>query len=271
MVDPSAFRVLFESVPDCYLVLDPSFMIVAVSDAYVKATKTTRDGIVGRPLFEVFPDNPDDPEADGVAKLRASLHRVLDRREPDVMVTQKYDIRRPANEGGGFEERHWSPMNSPVFGPDGSVVYIIHRVQDVTDRVRRESEANRIIRELSTPVVRVHKGILLMALVGVVDTIRAEQIVETVLTRIVEENARALILDVAGVPMIDTAVADSLIKTSKAVRLLGAQTILTGIGASAAKTMVSLGIDVSTMQTCNLLADGIQVAMKLVERGRHIS
>ena len=146
------FRLLFESVPGLHLVLAPELTIVAVNDAYLRATKTERAAILGRPIFEVFPDNPDDPTATGVANLRASLERVLAGHETDVMAVQRYDIRRPDFEGGGFVERHVSPTNSPVFGADGQLAYIIHRVEDVTDlvRLRRgEGERDRAIRDLS--------------------------------------------------------------------------------------------------------------------------
>jgi PAS domain S-box-containing protein len=129
---------LFESLPGLYLVLTPDFKIVAVSDAYLAATMTTRAGILGRGLFEVFPDNPDDPEADGVSNLRASLNRVLANGAADTMAIQKYDVRRP---DGVFEERYWSPINSPVAGVDRKIQYIIHRVEDVTEFVRRKSQA----------------------------------------------------------------------------------------------------------------------------------
>lgn len=133
----SDFRALFEAAPGPYLVLAPDLTIVAVSDAYLKATMTDREAIVGRGLFDVFPDNPDDPQATGTQNLRASLNRVLENRARDTMTIQKYDIRRPESEGGGFEERHWSPSNSPVLGDDGQVKYIIHYVEDVTESVRR--------------------------------------------------------------------------------------------------------------------------------------
>jgi len=147
------FQVLFESAPGLYLVLTPALTIVAVSDAYLKATMTKREEILGRGLFEVFPDNPDDPAATGVRNLRVSLDRVLTHRVPDTMAVQKYDIRRPESEGGGFEERYWSPVNSPVLGADGKVAYIIHRVEDVTEFVRLKqegSEQHRIIERLQT-------------------------------------------------------------------------------------------------------------------------
>jgi PAS domain S-box-containing protein len=130
------FRRIFEASPGCYLVLATDLTIVASSDAYLRATMTRRAEILGRNLFDVFPDNPDDPEATGVANLRASLGRVLAEKRAHVMTIQKYDIRRPESAGGGFEERHWSPVNSPVIGDDGNVAYIVHRVEDVTEMVR---------------------------------------------------------------------------------------------------------------------------------------
>ena len=157
------FRLLFESSPGCYLVLTPDLTIVAVSDAYLHATMTRREEIVGRALFEVFPDNPDDPSATGVANLQASLARVLSSKRPDTMAVQKYDIRRPESEGGGFEERHWSPVNRPVLDAGERLVNIIHHVQDVTDlvRLKREGgEQDRIIRELSVRSEQLHTQLL---------------------------------------------------------------------------------------------------------------
>lgn len=131
------FRALFEAAPGLYLVLTPEFRIVGVSEAYLRATMTERAAIVGRALFEVFPDNPDDPAADGVRNLRASLERVLQHKRPDTMAVQKYDIRKP---DGSFEARYWSPLNSPVIGRDGRISYIIHRVEDVTEFIRLKQQ-----------------------------------------------------------------------------------------------------------------------------------
>lgn len=134
-VTPLDFRLLFESAPGLYLVLDADLQIVAVSDAYLDATMTRRKDIVGRHLFEVFPDNPDDPYAIGTRKLRASLDTVLQTGRPHTMVVQKYEVRCPQSDGGQFEERYWSPMNTPVF-TEGRLTHIIHRVEDVTEFVR---------------------------------------------------------------------------------------------------------------------------------------
>ena len=135
------FQRLFESAPGLYLVLLPDLTIVAVSDAYLQATMTQREQILGRGLFEVFPDNPNDPEATGVSNLRASLNQVLQKGKAHTMAVQKYDIRKP---DGTFEERHWSPLNKPVLDDNGDILYIIHRVEDVTEFVRlKKNEARQ--------------------------------------------------------------------------------------------------------------------------------
>src|SRR5688500_17402919 len=108
------YREVFESSPGNYLLLSPDLTIVGVTDAYLRATMTRRDDILGRGLFDVFPDNPSDPNASGVRNLKASLTRVLEHKRADRMALQKYDIRRPESEGDGFEERYWSPLNTPV-------------------------------------------------------------------------------------------------------------------------------------------------------------
>src|SRR5919198_5806350 len=84
------FRALFEAAPGLYLVLDPDLRIVAASDSYLEATMTRREDILGRNIFDVFPDNPDDPAATGVANLRDSLERVRQRGLTDTMAVQKY-------------------------------------------------------------------------------------------------------------------------------------------------------------------------------------
>ncbi|HEY8378993.1 MAG TPA: PAS domain S-box protein [Nannocystis sp.] len=157
------FRAFFESAPDAYLVLGRDFRIAAVSDAYLRATRTRREDIVGRGVFEVFPDNPDDPRATGVTNLRRSLERVLGERRADAMPVQKYDIRRPEAEGGGFEERYWRLLNTPVIGDDGEVRAVIHRVEDVTAQIRAERqtcELGRRLQEVTAQAVERHQALL---------------------------------------------------------------------------------------------------------------
>jgi PAS domain S-box-containing protein len=123
----------------------PRFTIAAASDAYLRATLTTRDGpagIVGLGLFEAFPDPPDDPHATGTRNLRASLLRAIAAGAPDAMAVQHYAIRRP---DGTWEERHWRPLNTPVADPaTGQITHLIHRVEDVTEEVLLAAANDRL-------------------------------------------------------------------------------------------------------------------------------
>lgn len=139
------FRAVFEAAPNPYLLLDMDLRIVAVNDCYLRVTMTERDDIVGRDLFEVFPDPPDQPEADGVRNLNESLNRVKSSRGQDVMNVQKYDIRQP---DGRFVERWWQPINVPVFDEQGTLYWIIHYVEDVTVLLHAREASSQAERQL---------------------------------------------------------------------------------------------------------------------------
>lgn len=128
------YQALFDATPSPYLVLQPDLVIAEANEAYLRATGRTREELIGRYLFDVHPDNPGDPEADGVTNLTASLERVLRSKQPDTMAVQKYDV-PVSGSPGTFQEKWWSPVNTPVIGPDGQVAWIIHRVEDMTEFV----------------------------------------------------------------------------------------------------------------------------------------
>jgi signal transduction histidine kinase/ActR/RegA family two-component response regulator len=132
MTDPTAvdYRRLFDAAPTPYLILDSDLTIIEVNEAYLAATSAQRHTLLGQSIFTAFPDNPDDQDADGVRNLRRSLQTVLATAEPDTMALQRYDI--PTGPAGQFEERYWSPINTPILDNDGRITHIIHRVQDVT-------------------------------------------------------------------------------------------------------------------------------------------
>jgi PAS domain S-box-containing protein len=138
---------VFNSVPGSYLVLAsdiPRFTILAASDAYLKATKTIRDEIIGKGVFEVFPDNPGDTTTNAVEFASASFTRVVKLKQEDVMGIRRHDIRLKTTEGEVFKVKFWRPVNYPVFGPDGEVAYILHHVEDITESVlRQEKESGK--------------------------------------------------------------------------------------------------------------------------------
>jgi PAS domain S-box-containing protein len=126
---------LFESLPGLFLIFTPDLKIVAVSNALLEATMTRRGDVIGRNLFEVFPDQPGTM---AISDWRASLERVRQTAASDTMSIQKYNVRRA---DGVAEERFWSPMNSPVLGAGSRIEYFIHRVVDVTEFVRQKTNA----------------------------------------------------------------------------------------------------------------------------------
>jgi len=135
--EQAGFKKIFESMPGLFLLLLPDFTIFEVSDAYANATMVRREDVIGKHLFDVFPDNPDKATSDGVSNLRASLNHVLQSKTPHSMPIQQYDIRKP---DGNFEERFWSPLNTPVFNSENQISFIIHRVEDVTEFVHVQKE-----------------------------------------------------------------------------------------------------------------------------------
>jgi len=147
---------LFEQSPDVLLVLQPDaprYTMVAATQARFAATHTSRDTL-GMGLFELFPDNPDDPAASGTGNLRASLDRVRQTRQPDTMPVQKYDIRGP---DGTFTTRYWSPKNLPVLSASGELRYILHRVEEVTELVQASAAGEQLrghTRDMEREVIR---------------------------------------------------------------------------------------------------------------------
>lgn len=119
--------------------------------------------------------------------------------------------------------------------------------------------------ELSTPVIRVWDDILAVPLIGMLDSKRTQMIMEKLLDMIVSTSSKIAIIDITGIPTVDTLVANHLLKTASATRLLGADLIITGISPVIAQTMVHLGVDLSSVITKSMMSDGIKLAMEMTE------
>jgi len=184
----------------------------------------------------------------------------------DTGRMQLYEYRMPTSKGfRDFEARL-------VVSGVGEVLTV---VRDVTERKRAEealrNSANQqqiirlqeaALRELATPLIPISSRVVAMPLIGAVDTQRAQQVIEALLHGIETSRARAAILDITGVPLVDTQVANTLVQAARAVRLLGAQVILTGIRPEVAQTLVGLGVDLVDLITRATLMDGIAYAMQ---------
>ncbi|MFI6033649.1 PP2C family protein-serine/threonine phosphatase [Streptomyces sp. NPDC051315] len=129
------YAAVFRALPGMVALLTPDLEFADANEEFLRGAGRSREQVVGRALVEVFPDNPHNPSANGVRNLEASLQRVLATGERDAMALQRYDLESPERPGE-WEERYWSPVNAPVHGPDGSVVLVVHRVEEVTELIR---------------------------------------------------------------------------------------------------------------------------------------
>ena len=125
------------------------------------------------------------------------------------------------------------------------------------------ADQSRALLEMSTPVAALWDGILMLPIVGIVDSQRAQDIMNRMLERVAKTQSRAFILDISGVAVVDTAVANHLIKMTKATRLMGCECVISGISPGVAQTMVELGIEVGEIRTTSTLKDAIKAAFSI--------
>jgi PAS domain-containing protein len=127
---------VFRHLPVPVLLLTTDLDIADMNLAYLEVAGRTREELLGRNVFDAFPDNPWDPDASGVRNLDESLRRVLATGEADALAFQQYDVEVPGSPGV-FEQRFWCPVSAPVFGADGRVVLIAQCVEEISEKVRR--------------------------------------------------------------------------------------------------------------------------------------
>ncbi|HEY5832826.1 PP2C family protein-serine/threonine phosphatase [Streptomyces sp.] len=140
MTEPEIdYREVYESLPTATALLTPHFVYADINEAYLRLSGRRREELIGRYVFDVFPDNPGDPRATGTRMLGESLRRVLATGERDTMGLQRYDVERP-DRPGLYEERYWSTINTPILTPDGKVGLISHRVEEVTAFIRARAQ-----------------------------------------------------------------------------------------------------------------------------------
>ena len=162
----------------------------------------------------------------------------------------------------------------PLFDNSGAVVGVLVAFEDITARKQAEEERVRIqdeyiqmqavlLEELSTPLIPLTDAVVVMPLIGSIDSRRAQQVLDTLLQGITERHARIAILDITGVPIVDTQVAGALIRAAQAAQLLGAQVVLTGIRPEVAQTLVGLGTELRGIITRSDLQSGIAFATRV--------
>lgn len=233
-------QAVFESAADGILTLDQDGRITALNSSARAMFGYTQEALQGQPVMLVL------PEAD--AATHSNARAVLEAHHAD---------------GSQFPcELTWSSVQNGLL--NGSILV----ARDISELRRAELERAQLqqevinaqaaaLAELSTPLIPISDRLLVMPLVGAIDRQRAERIVDTLLHGVERTRARGVILDVTAVPVVDTFVAETLLRAASGARLLGARLILTGIQPEVAQTLVGIGIDLVNITTLNTLQQGI--------------
>lgn len=263
-------RLFVEHTPAAVAMLDRDMRYMMASRRWMSDYKLGDQDIIGRSHYEIFPDMPERWKAVHERSLAGSIEG------QDEDPWQRAD--------GQMDWLSWKTY--PWHDSTGAVGGIIFFTEVVTKHVQdqqalRESESQLreinsqqqqlldVIREISSPVIPVHDEVLVLPLVGTIDSARSSRIMETLLTGVQEHAAEVVIIDITGVPIVDTAVANHLIQATRAATLLGAHCVLVGVSAEVAQTLVQLGVNLSTLVTRSNLQAGITYA--LARQGRAIT
>jgi PAS domain S-box-containing protein len=248
------FRLIVECAPNAMVMTDRAGIIVLINSQTEQLFGYSRDELIGQPVEVLVP-----------ARVR-STHPTY---RADFFIDPRA---RPMGAGrdlyGVHKDGHEVPVEiglNPLVTEDGT--FVLASIIDITARKQAEEmvarQAQEIL-EVATPVVQVWDGVVVAPLIGTLDSRRTEQFMERLLQRIVETNSPVALVDITGVPTIDTQTAQHLIETITAVRMLGAQVVLTGVRPALAQTLVHLGIDLSHILTRSSLSAGLRVALDLL-------
>jgi len=248
----SLLNSLLNTIPDHIYFKDEKSRFIKVSKSLAEWFNVKSvDGLMGKTDFDFFTEEHARPAFEDEQEIMKTGNPIEGKVEkethPDGRIT-------------------WvSTTKVPRYGKKGNVIGILGISRDVTEKKLWEEEREKKLEaqreelmELSTPVIDVWEGVLTVPILGSLDSERASRISESLLTQIVEEKAAVAIIDISGISAVDSAVADRLIRTAKAVRLVGAEAILTGVGVEIAQTIADLGIDMGSLKTMATLKDGLR-------------
>lgn len=272
---------VFDQVPLALSVYDRTGLQIAINKAHINLFKVNPQEMLGH--FNMATD----PQL--VASGSAERFARVMRGETIVTPPHTYDARQSGyQDAEAIGQRWYEGTYAPVRNQAGEITHMLAVMRDVTREIEQSASiaaaqaeiANQrdeivgqqaIIESLSTPVVQVWTGILAMPLVGAIDSRRATQITEGLLMAVSEQQAECVIIDITGVPVVDTQVAQYLVQTAYACRLLGCEVALVGIGVEMAQTLVQLGVDLRALNTMSNLQAGIAWAfsrlnMQVVQR-----
>jgi rsbT co-antagonist protein RsbR len=242
---------VLDQIPTPVFAIDKEFNIVYMNPVGCSWNDMTLDDITGRKCYDIL-NTPHckSPEC----RVQRSMEM------GEVFITQNELYRN----GVPVPVENTS---APLKNSSGQIIGGLQYCVDIAERLKFEDtllKQSQTITELSTPVIKIWDGIIFLPMVGIIDTQRAKQIIENLLVAIVDNEARVVLFDVTGVPIIDTRVAQSVLDTVTASRMLGAEVVITGISPDAALTLTKLEVDLSQIRTLGTLRAGIVESFRLV-------
>jgi len=253
-IAPADYQLMIDSIVDTEVImLDRDGTVLSWNHGAARMKGYTADEAIGQSIANFY--QPEDV-ADGLMEreLRTAL-------ESGRFEGEGWRVRKDGS-------RFWANVSlSPVRDASGEHIGYVKVCRDETERVERERLLQRQrdeILELSTPVMQIWERVLVLPIIGTLDSVRAARLTENLLQRIASDQAAIVILDISGVPMIDTAVAQHLFKTIQGAQLMGAQSIISGVRPETAQAMVHLGIDIGTVKSRNTLSDALQLAFRMI-------
>jgi PAS domain S-box-containing protein len=253
--DPELLQLLVDNASDYAItMLDPQGNVVSWSKAGERLKGWKAEEIVGQHFSRFYP-----PEDVAAGKTERELRTAS---EEGRIEDEGWRVRKDGS-------RFWANVVITCLRDSNGKIRGFGKItRDLSERRAAEEKIRRQTQELlemaAVPVVQVWEGIVLAPLIGTLDSQRTQQLMERVLNRVTETNSPIALLDITGVPSIDTQTAQHLIETTAAVRLLGADVILTGVRPAIAQTLVHLGVDLSNVTTRSSLAAGLRTALKML-------
>ncbi len=250
-LDKNLLNSLLKHIPENIYFKDRESRFVRISHAFAKYMGVKDpDEIIGKTDFDLFGEEHARPAFEDEQKIMKTG-------EP-IQIEEK----EVYPDGS---EKWVETTKVPRYSEKGEIVGTFGISRDITEKKLWEMEREKKIAaqreeliELSTPVIDVWEGVLTVPILGSLDSERASRVSEALLTQIVEKRAGVAIIDISGISAVDSAVADRLIRTAKAVKLVGAEAILTGVGVEIAQTIADLGIDMEGLRTMSTLKDGLR-------------
>jgi rsbT co-antagonist protein RsbR len=244
----SHYKALLNNLPQKVFLKDRDSRYLTCNENYARDLKIEPLGIEGKTDFDFYP------------RSLAEKYREDDRR---VMASGRPEELEERYVADG-RELVVNTVKAPVRNEEGQIIGVLGIFWDITERKRLEVTVRRQAQEIldiSTPVMQVWEGVVVAPLIGTLDSQRTQRFMERLLNGIVDHGSSVALVDITGVPAIDTQTAQHLIETISAVRLLGADVVLTGVRPAIAQTLVHLGVDLSGITTRPSMKAGLQVAL----------